>query len=47
MEKEEVITEKHYIDEKAYRDDIEPQMNLDEEDDSPIEEVRVTVSSKY
>ncbi|KAF8924111.1 hypothetical protein BGZ58_002143, partial [Dissophora ornata] len=45
MEKEEVIAEKHYLDEKTHRDDIEPQMNLEEEDDSPIEEVRVTVSN--
>ena len=44
MEKEEVIHEK-YENEKRF-DDVEPQVNLEEEDDSPIEEVRVTISSK-
>lgn len=41
MEKSEV-----YIDEKI--DDVEaPQVDLEEEDDSPIEEVRVSVPSMY
>lgn len=42
MEKEEV-----YIDEKIGEKIEEPQLNLEEEDDSPIEEVRVTVPSMY
>lgn len=45
MEKEEVTHEK-YENEKQFVD-VEPQVNLEEEDDSPIEEVRVTISSKY
>lgn len=44
MEKEEVMNEK-YENEKQFND-VEPQVNLEEEDDSPIEEVRVTISSK-
>ncbi|KAF8921731.1 hypothetical protein BGZ58_003957, partial [Dissophora ornata] len=43
MEKEEVVLEK-YENEK-YAGDIEPELNLEEEDDSPIEEVRVTISN--
>ncbi|KAF9917394.1 hypothetical protein FBU30_000774 [Linnemannia zychae] len=43
MEKEEVINEK-YENEK-YIEDVEHQVNLEEEDDSPIEEVRVTISN--
>ncbi|KAG0055590.1 hypothetical protein BGZ83_008024 [Gryganskiella cystojenkinii] len=43
MEKEEIATEKAYIDEKV---DVEAHPeHLEEEDDSPIEEVRVTVSN--
>lgn len=45
MEKEEVMNEK-YENEKQFND-IEPQVNLEEEDDSPIEEVRVTISSRF
>ncbi|KAF9438268.1 hypothetical protein BGZ76_008909 [Entomortierella beljakovae] len=45
MDKEEVLTDKYedYDNEKSYRDDIEGQLELDEDDESPIEEVRVTV----
>ena len=43
MDKEEAHSEK-YVDEKFNLE--EPHVNLEEEDDSPIEEVRVTVSSK-
>ncbi|KAG0283607.1 hypothetical protein BGZ97_008469, partial [Linnemannia gamsii] len=43
MEKEEVFHEK-YENEKQFAD-VEPQVNLEEEDDSPIEEVRVTISN--
>ncbi|KAF9954532.1 hypothetical protein BGZ72_004505 [Mortierella alpina] len=41
MDKEEVLNEKY--DEKLERQDVEGQLELNEEDDSPIEEVRVTV----
>ncbi|KAG0199499.1 hypothetical protein BGX28_007257 [Mortierella sp. GBA30] len=41
MDKEEVFAEKY--DEKFERQDVEGQLELNEEDDSPIEEVRVTV----
>ncbi|KAG0199498.1 hypothetical protein BGX28_007256 [Mortierella sp. GBA30] len=45
MDKEELPDEKYtFSDEKAVAD-IEPQVHLEEEDDSPIEEVRVTVSN--
>ncbi|KAG0199496.1 hypothetical protein BGX28_007254 [Mortierella sp. GBA30] len=44
MEKSEVHNEKISEDRKDIKD-IEPQVNLEEEDDSPIEEVRVTVSN--
>ncbi|KAI1297752.1 hypothetical protein EDD11_006991 [Mortierella claussenii] len=43
MEKEEAVSEKY--DNEKYREDVEPQLNLEEEDDSPIEEVRVTISN--
>ncbi|KAF8922798.1 hypothetical protein BGZ58_003773, partial [Dissophora ornata] len=44
MDKEEVINEKYHDETgKDHRDDIEAHLELNEEDDSPIEEVRVTV----
>lgn len=43
MDKAELEHEKHY-DEKH---DAENALELNEEDDSPIEEVRVTISSKF
>ncbi|KAG0043898.1 hypothetical protein BGZ83_010926, partial [Gryganskiella cystojenkinii] len=43
MDKAEAYSEK-YVDEKRI-DDEQPALNLEEEDDSPIEEVRVTVSN--
>jgi hypothetical protein len=43
MDKEEVLHEKI----EAKRDDIEGHIELSEEDNSPIEEVRVTVPSEY
>ncbi|KAG0318531.1 hypothetical protein BG000_004156, partial [Podila horticola] len=42
MDKEEVLVEK-FDPEKVERHDVEAQLELNEEDDSPIEEVRVTV----
>jgi len=50
MDKEEIATEKStYVDEKidTHVDDIDDGEHLEEEDDSPIEEVRVTISSTY
>jgi hypothetical protein len=47
MKEEAIVNEKlQYEEDKGYNDP-EPQVVLNEEDDSPIEEVRVTVSSKY
>lgn len=46
MDKSEVFNEKSLAQEKKDIHDVEPQIELDEEDDSPIEEVRVTVTSK-
>ncbi|KAG0358332.1 hypothetical protein BGZ54_010464 [Gamsiella multidivaricata] len=44
MDKEEATHEKYeYESEKPHHDDVEGQLELNEEDDSPIEEVRVTV----
>ncbi|KAF9575926.1 hypothetical protein EC968_000887 [Mortierella alpina] len=45
MDKSEVFNEKTLAEEKKDIHDIEPQIELDEEDDSPIEEVRVTVTN--
>ncbi|KAF9987350.1 hypothetical protein BGZ75_000707 [Mortierella antarctica] len=45
MDKEELPVEKHTYEEGKFSHDIEPQVQLEEEDDSPIEEVRVTVSN--
>lgn len=47
MKEETIVDEKfQYVDDKRH-DDLEPQaIVIQEEDDSPIEEVRVTVSSK-
>ncbi|KAG0027927.1 oligopeptide transporter 4, partial [Podila clonocystis] len=42
MDKEEVSLDK-FDPEKVERHDVEGQLELNEEDDSPIEEVRVTV----
>ncbi|KAF9987348.1 hypothetical protein BGZ75_000705 [Mortierella antarctica] len=45
MDKSEVFNEKTLAEVKKDIHDIEPQIELDEEDDSPIEEVRVTVTN--
>ncbi|KAF9204915.1 hypothetical protein BGZ49_004711 [Haplosporangium sp. Z 27] len=45
MEKEEVSHSYQEYEEKAYHDDVEGQLELNEDDESPIEEVRVTVSN--
>ncbi|KAF9096026.1 hypothetical protein BGX23_012186 [Mortierella sp. AD031] len=46
MKKEPVVDEKsQYLEEKKLDADVEHQITLDEQDDSPIEEVRVTVSN--
>ncbi|KAF9944478.1 hypothetical protein BGZ70_004609, partial [Mortierella alpina] len=45
MDKEELPAEKHTYEEGKVSHDIEPQVHLEEEDDSPIEEVRVIVSN--
>ncbi|KAF9275127.1 hypothetical protein BGZ68_000108, partial [Mortierella alpina] len=45
MDKSEVFNEKSLAEEKKDIHDVEPQIELDEEDDSPIEEVRVTVTN--
>lgn len=45
MDKEEVLADK-FETEKADHLDVEGQLELNEEDDSPIEEVRVTVPSE-
>ena len=46
MKEEAIIDEKLQYEEEKRHDDPEHQVVLNEEDDSPIEEVRVTVSSK-
>lgn len=47
MEKEEVPTFEKYDYDSEKNVDIEGHLELNEEDDSPIEEVRVTVPSEY
>lgn len=46
MKEDAIIDEKFQYEEEKRHDDPERQVALAEEDDSPIEEVRVTVSSK-
>jgi len=46
MSKEEAYIEKFEDQEKAFHDE-QTNVELDEQDDSPIEEVRVTVPSTY
>lgn len=46
MKEEAIIDEKSQYEVEKRHDDPELQVALSEEDDSPIEEVRVTVSSK-
>ncbi|KAF9126276.1 hypothetical protein BGX30_015305 [Mortierella sp. GBA39] len=45
MKEEAIIDEKLQYEEEKRHDDLEHQVGLNEEDDSPIEEVRVTVSN--
>lgn len=46
MAKEEVMLDDKFNDEKFDCEDVEQHLELTEEEDSPIEEVRVTVPSK-
>ncbi|KAF8925226.1 OPT family small oligopeptide transporter [Dissophora ornata] len=45
MEKEEVLAEKYDIDDERFEHNVGHHATLEEEDDSPIEEVRVTISN--
>lgn len=47
MAKEEAIVDDRFDSEKIDREDVNQPLELQEEDDSPIEEVRVTVPSMY